>query len=104
MTMVSAKEFAHWLRQRFSDDEKGVSLTRKDINHLTGRQSFNQGFINDIHYELMRHGMAFVTDTGREKFYLIAVSDRPWREQLEAQYERELYCNNVLPFDFDRSG
>ncbi|WP_413110495.1 hypothetical protein [Thaumasiovibrio sp. DFM-14] len=104
MTMVSAREFAHWLRQRFSDDSTGVSLTRNDINQLTGRQNFSQVFINDIHYELMRHGMAFVTDTTREKFYLVSIIDKPWREQLEKQYEKELYCNNILPFDYDKSG
>nr|WP_086938287.1 hypothetical protein [Thaumasiovibrio occultus] len=104
MTMVSAREFAHWLRQRFCEEDFGVSLTRKDINHLTGRLNFNQEFISDIHFELMRHGMAFVTDTSREKFYLIPIADRPWREQLEARYEKDLYINNVLPFDFDKSG
>ncbi|BAX53314.1 hypothetical protein PDPE_1-02598 [Photobacterium damselae subsp. piscicida] len=54
--MVSAREFADWLRHRFSEEEVGVSLTREDINMLTGRQNFTLGFINDIHYELMRHG------------------------------------------------
>jgi len=46
----------------------------------------------------MQHGMAFVTDTSRETFYLVPVSNKPWREQLEHQYERELFCN-VLPLD-----
>lgn len=36
MSMVSAKEFAHWLMKRFEGVEKGVSLTREDINQLTG--------------------------------------------------------------------
>lgn len=98
MTMVSAREFADWLRHRFSEEEVGVSLTREDINMLTGRQNFTLGFINDIHYELMRYGMAFVTDTHREKFYLVPISDRPWKEHLERQFERELFCN-VLPLD-----
>lgn len=98
MTMISAREFAGWLRDRFANDETGVSLTREDINQLTGRQSFSLGFINDIHYELMQHGMAFVTDTSRENFYLVPVTNKPWREQLEHQYERELFCN-VLPLD-----
>ncbi|MGF1736152.1 hypothetical protein [Photobacterium satsumensis] len=98
MTMISAREFAGWLRDRFANDETGVSLTREDINQLTGRQSFSLGFVNDIHYELMQHGMAFVTDTSRENFYLVPVTNKPWREQLEHQYERELFCN-VLPLD-----
>lgn len=38
------------------------------------------------------------TDTHREKFYLVPISDRPWKEHLERQFERELFCN-VLPLD-----
>ncbi|GAB3515573.1 hypothetical protein BIT28_21755 [Photobacterium proteolyticum] len=98
MTMISAREFSDWLRNRFADEDQGVCLTREDINQLTGRQSFSLGFVHDIHYELMQHGMAFVTDTSRETFYLVPVSNKPWREQLEHQYERELFCN-VLPLD-----
>ncbi|WP_293632991.1 hypothetical protein [Shewanella sp. CG12_big_fil_rev_8_21_14_0_65_47_15] len=60
MSMVSAKEFAYWLMKRFEGVEKGVSLTREDINQLTGRQNFSLVFVNDIHYELMRFGIAFV--------------------------------------------
>ncbi|GAB6262310.1 hypothetical protein L4174_009915 [Photobacterium sp. CCB-ST2H9] len=98
MTMISAREFSEWLRSRFAEDEQGVCLTREDINQLTGRQSFSLGFVHDIHYELMPYGMAFVTDTSRENFYLVHISKRSWREQLEQQYERELFCN-VLPLD-----
>ncbi|UXI02332.1 hypothetical protein [Photobacterium sp. TY1-4] len=98
MTMISAREFAGWLRNRFADEEQGVCLTRDDINQLTGRQGFTLDFVHDIHYELMQHGMAFVTDTCRETFYLMPVSKKPWREQLESQYERELFYN-VLPLD-----
>ncbi|TOQ61959.1 hypothetical protein CGG93_22710, partial [Vibrio parahaemolyticus] len=29
MTMICAKEFAEWLRHRFSGDPKGVLLTRE---------------------------------------------------------------------------
>ncbi len=96
MTMISAREFSEWLRERFVEEEQGVSLTRDDINRLTGRQSFSLGFVHDIHYELMQHGMAFVTDTSREQFYLVPVYDRPWREQLDRQYEKELFYNVLM--------
>lgn len=43
MTMISAREFSDWLRNRFAGEEQGVSLTRADINQLTGRQSFSLG-------------------------------------------------------------
>ena len=46
----------------------------------------------------MPHGMAFVTDTNRETFYLVPISQRNWREHLEKQYEKDLFCN-VLPLD-----
>ncbi|MEL6116515.1 hypothetical protein P0Y67_14975 [Photobacterium sp. SP02] len=98
MTMISAREFSEWLRNRFAEDEQGVCLTREDINQLTGRQSFSLGFVHDIHYELMQFDMAFVTDTSRENFYLVHLSKKSWRDQLERQYERELFCN-VLPLD-----
>ncbi|GAB1621367.1 hypothetical protein F9L16_02430 [Agarivorans sp. B2Z047] len=98
MTMISAKQFSSWLRDRFGEDKKGVCLSREDINHLTGRQSFSLSFVHDIHYELMPHGMAFVTDTNRETFYLVPISQRNWREHLEKQYEKDLFCN-VLPLD-----
>ncbi len=52
MTMICAKEFAEWLRHRFSSEDKGVYLTREDVNHLTGRQRLDPGFVNDVHYEL----------------------------------------------------
>ncbi len=95
MSMVSAKEFAHWLMRRFESIDEGVSLTREDINQLTGRQNFSLVFINDIHYELMRFGIAFVTDTGRDTFYLVRVFDKPWRTQLEHDAEKELLSNVV---------
>lgn len=93
------KQFARWLRERFATEKDGVILTREDINQLSGRQSFTLGFVNDIHYELMQHGIAFVTDTSREKFYLIPInSAENWRKKLEIQYEKELYCN-VFPIE-----
>ncbi|ABK48935.1 MULTISPECIES: hypothetical protein [Shewanella] len=95
MSMVSAKEFAHWLKNRFEGVEKGVSLTREDINQLTGRQNFSLVFVHDIHYELMRFGIAFVTDTGRDTYYLVRVFDKPWRNQLEQDSEKELFSNVV---------
>lgn len=94
MTMVCAKDFADWLKQRFSSDAGAIILSRDDVNHLTGRQRFDLGFVHDVHYELMQHGLAFVTDMSREQFYLIPVGKAVnWRDQLEHQYEKELYCN-----------
>ncbi|PMH37585.1 hypothetical protein BCU68_08190 [Vibrio sp. 10N.286.49.B3] len=99
MTMVCAREFAGWLRERFNEEKEGVSLTRDDINHLTGRQSFSLSFVHDIHYELMQHGIAFVTDTSRETFFLIPInSAKPWRERLEFHYEKDLFCN-IYPIE-----
>lgn len=99
MTMISSRQFARWLRERFASEKDGVILTREDINQLSGRQGFSLGFVNDIHYELMQHGIAFVTDTSRERFYLIPInSAQNWRKKLEMQYEKELYCN-VFPIE-----
>ena len=95
MSMVSAKEFAHGLKKRFEGVEKGGSLTGEDINQLTGRQNFFFFFFHDIHYELMRYGIAFVTDTGRDTYYLVRVFDKPWRNQLEQDSEKELFSNVV---------
>lgn len=98
MSMVSAKEFSDWLRLRFGSLKEGVSLTRSDINQLTGRQNFSADFVNDIHFELMRHGLAFVTDTSREEFYLVPINKQSWREQLEQQFEKEIFCN-IIPLN-----
>ena len=99
MTMICAKEFAEWLRHRFSSDTKGGYLTREDVNHLIGRQRLDPGFVNDVHYELMQYGIAFVTDTSRENFYLIPVSQAEnWREKLEYHFEKELFCN-IIPIE-----
>lgn len=95
MAIVSAKEFADWLYRHFESVGPGVSLSREDINSLTGRQRFSLGFVHDIHYELMRHGIAFVTDTSRENFYMVKVCDRPWRELLNQDYEKEIFSNVV---------
>ncbi|WOT03877.1 hypothetical protein [Shewanella youngdeokensis] len=98
MSMVSAKEFADWLRLRFEGLTEGVSLSRKDINQLTGRQNFSSDFVSDIHFELMLHGLAFVTDTSRERFYLVPINKQCWREKLEQQFEKEIFCN-VIPLN-----
>ncbi len=99
MTMICAKEFAEWLRHRFSGETTGVSITREDINQLTGRQRLDLGFVNDVHYELMQHGFAFVTDTGRENYYLIPITQaKNWRERLEYHFEKELFCN-IYPIE-----
>ncbi|SQA33738.1 Uncharacterised protein [Vibrio harveyi] len=45
MTMICAKEFAEWLRHRFSSENKGVYLTREDVNHLTGRQRLDRDLL-----------------------------------------------------------
>ena len=93
MTMICAKEFADWLKCRFSNDQAGVFFTRHDLNQLTGRQRLDPSFINDVHYELMKYKMAFVTDTSREYFYLLPVVHvENWREKLEHHFEKELFC------------
>ncbi|MDO6621017.1 hypothetical protein [Shewanella sp. 6_MG-2023] len=93
--MVSSKDFANWLMIQFEQLENGVSLTRGDINQLTGRQNFSLVFVHDIHYELMQHGVAFVTDTYRERFYMVRVQDNPWRKQLEDAGHQQTYSNIV---------
>ncbi len=94
MTMICAKEFAEWLRHRFSSDNKGVFLTREDIKQLTERQRLDPGFVNDVHFELMQHGMAFVTDMSREHYYLVPISQTEnWRDRLEFHFGKELFCN-----------
>ncbi|PMG13183.1 hypothetical protein BCU98_20640 [Vibrio splendidus] len=99
MTMICAREFSKWLRHRFSSENVGISISREDINHLTGRQRLDPSFVNDVHYELMQYGMAFVTDTSREHFYLVPVSQtKNWREQLEYQFEKEMFCN-IYPIE-----
>ncbi|ASI97301.1 MULTISPECIES: hypothetical protein [Vibrio] len=99
MTMICAKEFAGWLRHRFSGEDTGVSISRDDINHLTGRQRLDPGFVSDVHYELMQYGMAFVTDTSRENFYLVPVSNTSdWRSRLEYNFEKEMFCN-IYPIE-----
>ena len=68
-------------------------------SQLTGRQRLDPSFVNDVHYELMQYGMAFVTDTSRESFYLVPVSQtKNWREQLEYQFEKEMFCN-IYPIE-----
>ena len=101
MSMVSAKEFADWLYKRFEQVEQGVSMSREDINQLTGRQNFSMVFVHDIHYELMQHGMAFVTDTSREQFFLVRVCPMHWRQQLEQQFDKEIF-NNVISINMSR--
>ncbi|MDF2155607.1 hypothetical protein [Vibrio sp. CAU 1672] len=99
MTMICAKEFAEWLRHRFCNESVGVSISRQDINQLTGRQRLDPGFISDVHYELMQHGMAFVTDTCRETFYLIPISQaKNWRDRLESHFEKDIFCN-IYPIE-----
>ncbi|WP_076536899.1 hypothetical protein [Shewanella sp. UCD-KL21] len=93
--MVSSKDFANWLMIQFEQLENGVSLTREDINQLTGRQNFSVVFVHEIHYELMQHGIAFVTDTYRERFYMVRVQDNPWRKQLEDAGHQQTYSNIV---------
>ncbi|MCL1065452.1 hypothetical protein L2735_01285 [Shewanella olleyana] len=95
MSMVSSKDFANWLKLQFDQLETGVSLTREDINQLTGRQGFSLVFINDIHYELMQHGIAFVTDTYRQHFYMVKVQEKPWRDELENAGHQQTFSNII---------
>ncbi|USD65760.1 hypothetical protein [Vibrio sp. SCSIO 43136] len=99
MTMICAKEFSGWLLQRFSSESGAITMTRQDIIQLTGRLRLDPNFINDVHYELMQHEMAFVTDTTRENYYLVPVKKAAnWRERLEYQFEKEMYCN-IYPIE-----
>ncbi|WP_144206649.1 hypothetical protein [Shewanella donghaensis] len=95
MSMVSSKDFANWLMVQFERLDDGVSLTREDINQLTGRQNFSLVFVHDIHYELMQHGIAFVTDTYRERFYMVRIQDTPWREELENAGNQQTFSNVI---------
>ena len=86
-------------KKRKSWTSLNILLTRVDVNHLTGRQRLDPGFVNDVHYELMQYGMAFVTDTSRENFYLVPVSQAEnWRDRLESHFEKELFCN-IYPIE-----
>ncbi|EKE75870.1 hypothetical protein [Gallaecimonas xiamenensis] len=76
--MKSAKEFAHWLRERVGHVTEGVYLTREDVQQLTGRQRFTLDYINDVHFELSLVGMGLVTDTHRENFFLIHLPKDHW--------------------------
>ncbi|MEZ8010524.1 hypothetical protein [Vibrio sp. FF59] len=99
MTRICAKEFSEWLRHRFNAESSGISISRADINQLTGRQRLDPSFVNDVHYELMQYGMAFVTDTSRENFYLVPIAQSiNWRERLEYQFEKEMFCN-IYPIE-----
>ncbi len=80
MSMKSAKEFAAWMIDRFGDYEEGVYLDREDLKTLSGRQTLRQDFIADVHFELTRRGMGFVTDTLREKYYLFYLPELYWKE------------------------
>lgn len=78
--MISAKEFAFWLAEQLRNEPGGVYLTREDIKQLTGRLNYRSDFINDIHFELVSHGMGFVSDSQRSKFYLVHLPDRHWQQ------------------------
>lgn len=76
--MKSAKEFAGWLAGQMKDVPDGVYLTREDISTLSGRQRFTADFIRDVHYELAYHGMGFVSDLHREKYFLFHLPTERW--------------------------
>ncbi|WP_298440153.1 hypothetical protein [uncultured Ferrimonas sp.] len=80
MSMKSAKEFAVWMIDRFGDQQQGVYLQRADIKELSGRQTIRQDFIADIHAELTRHGMGFVTDSIKENYYLFYLPQQYWKQ------------------------
>ncbi|SHG86670.1 hypothetical protein [Ferrimonas marina] len=80
MSMKSAKEFAIWMIDRFSDHPQGVYLEREDLKVLSGRQTLRQDFIADVHFELTRHGMGFVTDTLKEKYFLFFLPEQYWKK------------------------
>ncbi|SDJ24267.1 hypothetical protein SAMN04488540_10672 [Ferrimonas sediminum] len=80
MSMKSAKEFAVWMKDRFGSHPQGLYLTKADIRELSGRQTFRQDFIADVHFELCRHGMGFITDALKENYFLIHLPNTYWKE------------------------
>ncbi len=79
MSMKSAKEFAVWMIERFGDHQSGVYLSKSDLRELSGRQTLRQDFIADLHFELTRHGMGFVSDALKEKYYLFYLPEVHWK-------------------------
>ncbi|MBY5991639.1 hypothetical protein [Ferrimonas balearica] len=80
MSMKSAKEFAVWMIDRFGEQESGVFLSKSDLKELSGRQTLRQDFIADLHFELTRHGMGFVSDALKEKYFLFYLPNVHWKE------------------------
>ncbi|MGI2257975.1 hypothetical protein [Shewanella sp. GXUN23E] len=77
--MKCAKDFAQWLYDRVGHFTDGVYLTRQDILELTDRQRFSSSFVNDIHYEVSRFKMGFVTDADKAQFYFFRLPDTHWK-------------------------
>ncbi len=98
MSMKSAKEFAVWLIERFGDQQQGVVLKRHDLKELSGRQSIRQDFIADIHAELTRHGMGFVTDSTKEDYFLFYLPQQHWK-QVADRYQEHRTKGNIHPID-----
>ncbi|GAA4902967.1 hypothetical protein GCM10023333_41380 [Ferrimonas pelagia] len=65
---------------RFGNQQDGVYLERDDLKKLSGRQALRQDFIADVHFELTRHGLGFVTDTLKEKYYLFYLPKTYWKD------------------------
>ncbi|QIZ76604.1 hypothetical protein [Ferrimonas lipolytica] len=80
MSMKSAKEFAVWMIDRFGNQAEGVYLDRADIRELSGRQTIRQDFIADVHAEVCRHGMGFVTNNLKERYFLFYLPKHHWKE------------------------
>ena len=85
--MICAKEFSEWLRHRFSTENAGISISRDNINQLTGRQRLDPSFVNDVHYELMQYGMAFF-------WFIAAFRGKP----LLSSRRSSLYLDTHIPF------
>ncbi|MBY6185550.1 hypothetical protein KUV89_02725 [Marinobacter hydrocarbonoclasticus] len=93
MSMKSAKEFAVWMIERFGDHQAGVYLSKADLRELSGRQTLRQDFIADVHFEMTRHGMGFVSDATKEKFFLFYLPEVHWKEVAD----RYAVASNIRP-------
>jgi len=93
MSMKSAKEFAVWIIERFGDVESGVYLSKSELRELSGRQTLRQDFIADVHFELTRHGMGFVSDAMKGKYYLFYLPEVHWKSVAD----RYATPNNIHP-------
>lgn len=88
MSMKSAKEFALWLKERFGDCPQGLYFTKDDIKDLSGRHTFRQDFIADVHSELARHQMCFISDALKENYFMMYLPKVYWKDHKDRYAEK----------------